>query len=324
MRDKSLDTYKGLLVVFMVLAHVIQFLGDRSKIQSLISLYANLTTFSCFVFVFGIIYQKVYFNKEFKIVKINLRKNILKLVVAFYISGLFYRVLISKKVNLLKLFLILDIPGYSEFLLSFALLSLISYIFFSIIKKLTKNEIIFLILLSSVSTFIPYSKITNLYLGLFIGTNKFSCFPVVQYSSYFLMGIYYEKFKVDVESREIFVSVIVSSTIILYYIRLHRLPTRFPPSIFWIFGGYLFALIYLKICKLNLCFFETIKINKIGEKSLLYLVLSNIFIFISLNFFKNLNLFKSIILTLLIIVVIYVCNYFFKIVSFSLLKINKG
>jgi len=98
LRDYSIDIYKGILVVLMIFAHVIQFMAEKNiKILSLISLYVNLTTFSGFLFAFGYVCEIAYFRKELCDVKPKMIKTIVKTLFSFYISGLFYNMMLVYK-----------------------------------------------------------------------------------------------------------------------------------------------------------------------------------------------------------------------------------
>ena len=53
MRDLSLDAFKGLLVLGMISAHVIQFLAAPNAALNVVSIVINLISFSGFLFAFG-------------------------------------------------------------------------------------------------------------------------------------------------------------------------------------------------------------------------------------------------------------------------------
>jgi hypothetical protein len=70
MRITYLDTTKGILVLGMVLAHVIQFFAADNAIMALFSRWTNLVSFSGFFFLFrlcflfGIPEKRKHRNKE--------------------------------------------------------------------------------------------------------------------------------------------------------------------------------------------------------------------------------------------------------------------
>ena len=124
-RNKTIDAYKGILVVLMILAHVIQFLCIGNHLSTYLSSYVNLTTFSGFFFIFGFTNQIAYFDKDDnKHPQKKILNNAVKILIAYYISAFSYRFFISTVfVFSLKLFaeiiIFYDVPGYSEFLISF-------------------------------------------------------------------------------------------------------------------------------------------------------------------------------------------------------------
>ncbi len=63
-RDTSIDTMKSILIIFMILAHIIQFFPVWWWKTEHISNYVNLTTFSGFMFTFGYVCYKAYIGKE--------------------------------------------------------------------------------------------------------------------------------------------------------------------------------------------------------------------------------------------------------------------
>lgn len=117
-RSSALDVFKGLLVFGMILAHIIQLLGNKNDfLLKAISTYINLISFSGFLFAFGYANYFAYFSKNFQSVKWRMFKTGLKILTAFYISGIAFRVIFEKKVihflDIIKIILLTDIPGYS-------------------------------------------------------------------------------------------------------------------------------------------------------------------------------------------------------------------
>ena len=62
-RNHSVDFMKGILVILMIAAHVVQFF-PCGKIADLFSAYVNLTTFSGFMFTFGFVCYTTYIEKS--------------------------------------------------------------------------------------------------------------------------------------------------------------------------------------------------------------------------------------------------------------------
>ena len=282
-----MDLMKTVLVLGMIFAHTIQFLGNKGTgIGFIISQYINLITFSGFMFCFAYVCNIAYISKNKEVVKSKIMRNIIELLIIFYISGIAFEAFVSKDLSVLKIVKILllqSIPGYSEFLISFCGLNVVLFVFFNQIKKIISNRK--LLIITTVSTllltFIPYKLIFFNPIGIFIGSNKFACFPIVQYICYFLIGAYFQKNKI-IYSTKVFILFLISSlSMFLYIIVNNRIPNRFPPSMFWIIGGSIFIYCYYIISsfivkRINIAN----KIYFIGENTLYFLLLSNLILFV--------------------------------------------
>ena len=315
-RSSALDIFKGLLVFGMILAHVIQILGDRNNLLlTAISKFINLISFSGFLFAFGYANYFAYFSKDFQVVKWRMFKTGLKIFIAFYISGIAFRILFEKKaihlLDILKIILLADIPGYSEFLASFAIITLLALVLFKLIKTILSNKLYFWLLniFLLLTTFIPYEQITINQIGLLIGTNKFACFPVIQYSPLYLIGIYFARHQIKFNRMALLISSAFTLSFISYLLYTHKLPNRFPPSLFWIVGSALFLYIYFLASNLLAAKLKKIELlEKPGQNVLFYLLVSNIFIFAIHSIYGNMSLgvVKIFILT---VAILFVINY---------------
>ena len=297
-RSSALDIFKGLLVFGMILAHVIQILGDRNDyLLSAISKYINLISFSGFLFAFGYANYFAYFSKDFQSVKWRMFKTGLKILIAFYISGIAFRILFEKKaihlLDIIKIILLADIPRYSEFLASFAVITLLALALFKLIKTVLSSQIYFWLLniFLLFTTFIPYERITINQLGLLIGTNNFTCFPVIQYSPLYLIGIYFARYKIKFNRIALLISSAFTLSLISYLFYTHKLPNRFPPSLFWIVGSAFFLYIYFLGSNLLAAKLKKIELlEKPGKNVLFYLLVSNILIFAIHSIYGNMSL----------------------------------
>jgi hypothetical protein len=294
-RSSALDIFKGLLVFGMILAHIIQILGNRNDyLLSAISKYINLISFSGFLFAFGYANYFAYFSKDFQVVKWRMFKTGLKILLAFYISGIASRIIFEKKaihlLDIIKIILLADIPAYSEFLASFAIITLLALVLFRLIKTVLSNKIYFWLLniFLLFTTFIPYERITINQIGLLIGTNNFACFPVIQYSPLYLIGIYFARYQVKLNRIVLLISSTFTLSFISYLLYTHSLPNRFPPSLFWIVGSALFLYIYFLASNLLATKLNKIELlEKLGRNVLFYLLVSNIFIFAIHSIYGN-------------------------------------
>ncbi|RCW77349.1 acyltransferase family protein [Saliterribacillus persicus] len=288
-RDYAMDYFKGLLVIGMIYTHVLQFFSDVSIYPNTrFSMeFFNLVTFSGFIFCFGYVNELAYYRKSFSKVRVKLLVTGMKTLLAFYISGLAFQVYVDDMsldiATILPIILLQVIPGWSEFLLSFSLIMLMGLVLFPFInwikgKPLLLWALVFLFLMTS---FIDYSLIQSSYLGLFIGTELFPVFPVVQYLPFYLIGIYFANYKI-VFIWKYFIGSILGTALFFYYLIRNdfQLPMRFPPSIYWLVGSAFFLYMYYLLCKfLERQKIEFIFLKVMGQNTLFYLVISNVFIF---------------------------------------------
>lgn len=290
-----LNIYKALLVLGMITGHALMLLSN-SKGEYILyyKTYINLITFSGFFLAFGYIYEMIYFQKGI-IFKKNLM-SVFKLLLAFYISGIFFRMLIKPHAIswpvIAKILILSDVPGYSEFLLAFAIIALLALLFAKLPDKIKLNTkvIIVLCLMALVSAFFIKKGESSTYLGLLMGSNKFGAFPVLQYSFWFWIGVLIRRDALKLNWKIMLVCILMTMTYLGYYINENRFPSRFPPSFLWIIGSAFPLYLLLKIS----IYFEQIKgklpvhlyqeVNLIGENTLFHLIMSNIFLFILSNY----------------------------------------
>lgn len=142
-RDRSIDMLKTLLVIGMILAHCIQLIGKPTPLTNAISTGVNLITFSGFLFCFGYAVSIAYLGKSKDYVKNKIIRNCIELLIVYYISGISYELFVTKQLSLIKLMkilILLHIPGYSEFLAGFFVLNLLTLIFFNQIVKILNSK----------------------------------------------------------------------------------------------------------------------------------------------------------------------------------------
>lgn len=318
-RNYSIDFLKGLLVLGMILAHVIQFLGKWNTFTSEFSSFINCITFSGFFFCFGYVFYVAYLCKALSVVWKRILITFFKTLIAFYISGICYCTILKRGIIgnwIWKILTLSHIPGYSEFLISFALVSLVGLIFFIPLQKLLEHKWITLAIgiVLLFTTFIPYQKITYTQLGLLIGTKKFCAFPVLQYFPLWLAGAFFAKYKIT-WNRNIFVVTFWCS--LTYIISKHLnnpLLTRFSPSMLWIISPLFFIYCYYLISNILSKYKISLSITRIGQNTLFYLLISNIAIFIMTTLFKrnSLSFIYCVFITLLIL---FIIRYFISIIK---------
>ena len=322
-RENNIDLMKAIIVLGMILTHAFQLIMglDNAPIDSSNRgiIYLNLVTFSGFLFCFGYSTYIAYIQKDIKEVCPKLIRNIIKLLIIFYISAIGYVAIILNEINfsvLIRILTLLIIPGMSEFLASFAMLNLFVLIFFKYIKKILDNKLLFFIcvIFSLDLTFIPYYFIDNPWLSLIIG-NWSVCFPILQYMSLFLFGMYFAKYKPRFNLK------ILLGTLICFIIfeigvsNNWEMVMRFPPRLFWILGSYFFVYIYYYITKFISEKYSNSKlllhISFIGRDSLTFLWISNIILFIITTMTRKVEVnFIQVMLTYIVTVIM--CYWFSK------------
>lgn len=282
--DTSLDLFKGVLVGGMVAAHIVQFFPSGGTVSESFSAYINLITFSGFMFVFGCTCSIAYLFKRisYSLLAKKLLKGFVRTIIAFYVSGIAFTILVAERwsaTSIIEILTLQNIPGYSEFLLSFAFIFPLLFVMKPFAEKLNGVICAIVVVLSLLSCNLQFDTHFLPVLGVFFGGNAFFCFPIISYFSYFVVGAYLSKKKTSL-NRIVLVFAAVGSMMLLAYIwRTGGMPTRFPPSALWVMGGYLFVYAYWLMCR-NVKRWKLIKmIEAVGSKSLQYLVVSNVVIF---------------------------------------------
>ena len=288
-RDTKIDIFKGLLVLGMIYCHVLQFFCDSEVYPSagIITSFINIVTFPGFVFCFGYSTRIAYLSRELKEVYLRILNSAFKTLAAFYISGISFRVFVDGRPfnfdTAVKVITLSDIPGWSEFLVSFSLFTLLAAVLFRPLKLLLENRLLFwtVFVLLFFTTLIPYQMINTPQLGLLVGTTRFASFPVLQYMPFYLLGMYFQRHKPGFDLG-ILAGAIVLTAAAAVNMALHggELPGRFPPTVFWLF---------LSMLPLHLYYTASVHLDKvqrvsgyfqpIGRSTLMFLLLSNILIF---------------------------------------------
>lgn len=270
----------------MVLSHVSGLASSYSAFPiKLIWLLTGLVTFSGFMFSFGYACQLAYFSKGLRASYQRMLVTALKPLIAFYISGIYWRAFVDKGLSLntlINILILRDIPPYSEFLISFSLMLLIALIFFKPIQKITDNqklfEFIFVLLL--LTTLIPCDLVQSSKLALIIGSKQFAAYPILPYLSIYLLGIYFAKHTFCHTQRLAFLSAVGLLGFIVFYFSGRQLPSRFPPSAIWILASIFFVYLYYLAAKRIVHWRSLAEVlSNWGRNVLFYLLVSNILIF---------------------------------------------
>ena len=293
MRDRTIDVSRGLLVILMVYGHVLQFFGDDQifpLVGDLIDI-VNLTVFGTFVFDFGVTAELAYLKKPYCQALPGMVKTGLRAYAAFCLSGIGYRVLRENKpfaVGTVRRVLTLsDIPGWSEFLVAFALYSLLLIVGFAAFRWFAGRPLASLTVGAACvgcCLLVPYGAIPHP-LALLIGGTEFAYFPVVQYMPYFLAGLLYARG----ERGRLLAAAAACTAAGAVDFLLHGLPSRFPPAWGWILLPALLVaavtVISRALCALSGRGIRRIAdalcgvLERMGGASLYYLLASNLVLF---------------------------------------------
>lgn len=312
-RDAVANYLKSLLVIGMVIAHSLMLANNPSAFGRAFVVVINLVTLPGFIFTFGYVYQRSYcVTKHKPKVHSFLLKNV-KVIVAFYLSTIFYRLIVTPGrwltlSEIRDIILIKDLTPFSEFLVLFFLISLAFYIFYNQIFEILQSKLaIFIIVsLSLLSTFIPYEKITDRYLSLLIGSTNYPTYPILQYWMFFMIGMYVSKFGIDQHKAiNIVVTSIGTIAFLVYLTITSKLPTRVPPTLLWQVGGLALLYALFSLSKYLYQRFDIIRIlNIIGENTILFLFMSNLLIFIGVRV-GLLKEYQCIIFGSIVLVIVY-------------------
>ena len=285
-RVRKIDLLKGILVLQMVLGHCFQFFGDIENVRwtANVVTYVNLMTFSGFLFCFGYVANLVYLQQDFKRAVPKILKNVLRCLLAFYLSSFFYMIFVDgmalRADKVLDILLFRHLAGWSEFLLSFVLVMLMQIPLHLILRKIPDWAVALLMGISILATFLPKQDIYPLFASVIDGRNG-AFFPILQYSLYFYWG-YLAAGHQKTPSRLLGLLPLAGTVYYLVsYVRTGVEPSRFPLSAAYLIGGA--GLVYLWYCLASLLEEKEWKILRqvetVGKNSLWYLLLSNAVIF---------------------------------------------
>jgi hypothetical protein len=274
-----------MLVLVMIMDHVVKALPHNNGFgNNFIIWIGDLSVFPGLLLSFGFITQRVYFSNPQKLPIKQISNTVGKIFAAYFISATLYRVIIDPaELNLGLLWRIMtlsDVPSYSEFLITFGFTLVLATLLASPIQSLLRNPTYFhsLLILLFLTPLFPYGLISSTHLGLLLGTHEFTAFPVLQYSVFFLLGMYFAS---NDHSRErwFYLAMLGFIALTLYSVTLGT-PIRFPPSPIWILGSFAFAYTFLVIAiRLDGMDVNLKWIEFYGRHVLVILILSNLFVF---------------------------------------------
>ncbi|MBC8052924.1 MAG: hypothetical protein H7Y13_07655 [Sphingobacteriaceae bacterium] len=219
---------------------------------------------------------------------------------AFFFSAAAWELFVNRLLTFKtasQILLLLKVPAYSEFLLSFFLTTGLFFLFkkqIAIITSSGRNMLVFLMAVFLIAL-IPFGRLfstsvaeTNFlrhYLDLLIGSDRTFFFPVVQYSSLFIIGTWFQKNHIDFSKRILLLSVLGTLAFIAHLYFFKKVP-RFSPSPFWITGSFSFLYLYYLVSKRIGVNYLSSWLAVVGENSLVYLMLSNVLLFMAKGIIK--------------------------------------
>ena len=241
-RILSIDWLKGLIVPLMIYCHVLQFFGDPATYPfvNTIIMIINVMVFPTFLFIYGRTTELAHLQKPFRRVWPRMAHQIFVLYSAFVLSGVAYRLLAEgrpmRHMTVNDVLLLQDIPGWSEFLISFALFAFVMLLGFGLWRAVS-NRLWSVIALSCASlafaALMPYDKVESVPLALIVGGTQFACFPVIPYLMYPLMGIYVQRHGMHKKWIWLMASAVMTLPGLIQTLS-NDWPSRFPPSYVWV------------------------------------------------------------------------------------------
>lgn len=281
-RDRSLDLFKGFLIVQMTFAHVLAFYGNGSLPWYWVSQMVNLSTFGGFLFAFGWGAQLAWFPKEANYARPRILKASLRLHIGFLVSALLYQSLILNKYwepsYLLDVLCFNAVPNYGQFLGSFTVATLAAAVLFGFWKNLKMGLGAILILIAILSTLIP-SFHHWVPLAYVWQAEKISTFPFFQYMHYWILGILLCRYQLLKSLWLGPIAFVLSLPTLIYAMLNKHMPVEYPPSLFWVCGGLFIHWIYLKLSQWLSNTEKSEFLSEMGSKALYYLLGSNLLIF---------------------------------------------
>lgn len=328
-RNIEIDLMKGSLTLGMIFGHSIQFLNEKSFVMTGLSQLIDLASFSGFLFCFGYANWAAYLSKP-TLPWPRILQTAFKCYVAFVISGLCYRLLVDKYPADLKtlcnVLFLNDIPGYSEFLISFSLITLFAALLAPALRFFcaSAGATLALSVVFGLTTFLPHEIIYPPQIGLFLGGTGFSYFPVLQYFPLFLGGVFFARQRIQFNAKWLAFGLGGTACFVLLTLTKHE-PSRFPPSVLWIVCSMGIVSLYGVLARgiaSRMCGFPLKYLNAVGNNVLFYLLISNLVFFTvhDLGIVHTLSAEKTIGFDLVLLLVLL----FFQFIIIDLARSNRS
>lgn len=240
-RVRAIDYAKGIAVAAMVLCHVMQFFGKPGVYgeQGWIMTAINALAFPMFLFAYGQSVALAYGERPYREAAPRMALSALRGYGAFCLSGIAYLVLCEQKDlssrTVLRVVALRSIPGWSEFLITFALFGLVALALIKPLMKLVQRDLAFWLVCAAclAGVCVPYGAVRDPRWGLLVGTTEFACFPVLQYMPFFLIGLYVQRRGMARRGAWLAGSALLTGAAVISFVRAGE-PVRFPPSLMWL------------------------------------------------------------------------------------------
>ncbi len=253
---------RGIAIVAMILAHTISFFYTGSNPILLgIKIAGNTIAFTTFLFIFSTVAYLSYLKdakawpeRRSKLIKRTL------LILGFYY---FVAIIGSlKSLNIFNILILKDVPGYTEFILTFILFNFLFIVLYPVIKILLKSLPVAAIVSILIFCLGQYLATINFgfaepYKILFSGGADVYRFPLMQYFPILMLGLAWGSFidkQPDIKHHKTF-SLLLSALLIpligicfLIYSQFGTdLFLRWPPQIGFLLIGCLFVFILMAL-----------------------------------------------------------------------------
>ncbi|MBN9310561.1 hypothetical protein [Devosia sp.] len=309
-RAQDLDLLKTLLVVGMIGAHVIQLITFRPKPEAaMFAEYANLVSFSGFMFAFGIGLGLPKPQGRSRSWPQRLRP-VLLLLLAVYVSSFAFALLVDRKPFSLELALdvltMRRLFGWSEFLATFFVLAAVQLVARPALLAIGRNPwlLVGVSVLCLLTTYVTTDAIVPL-LPTLVGHTGMANFPLLPYLPWFLLGIWYGG--KPVRLWHFLPAFAITAYCFWFTMRTGGFPQRFPPTILWIVGPAAILLAYLALSRWIAARVRIPGMLLIpGRHVLNFLVLSNVAFFTTRFFLRQplRNTLMDVVVTLGVLIVL--------------------
>lgn len=267
------DAARGIMVIMMIISHTIDFFyqGDSIAISYLRNFTATVA-FTGFILISGIVNYFAYIDKAGNHVawqkrKLSIAKRTGMLLLSYYFAAFFSLLLKTGLAELtiarvIKVLLFIEVPTYTEFLLTFVLLGIVIMFFGRVLQFVAQKLTLTLFLGAALYIIGSYyyqvdlgADHLNSLKALFSGHDTLLRFPLLQYAPVYLLGLHTGYRYLTWDNKRKFVQLVAiymlaCLALLLLNVRFTWttivgdggvLLQRWPPSIAFLFSGLIVA-----------------------------------------------------------------------------------